>query len=75
MIDETFDWCVRLLVFAADRLGMTYKAINVWVFVIIWPVCTLLLVGLIVLQHLEIRRLSRKAKEMQRAQGSDLGAA
>jgi len=59
MIDAIFDWCVRLLVFMAGQLGITYKAINVWVFVIIWPVFTLVLIGLLIVQWLRIRRLTR----------------
>jgi hypothetical protein len=41
MIDRIFDLCVDLLVWLADRLGMTYKAINVWVFCVIVPLVLL----------------------------------
>ena len=37
-IDNTFDWCVNILLNAADTIGVTYEALNVWVFVIIVPV-------------------------------------
>jgi hypothetical protein len=37
MIDRIFDLCVGVLVWLADRLGMTYKAINVWIFCAIVP--------------------------------------
>jgi hypothetical protein len=57
MIDAIFDKCVELLVFLANQLGMTYKAINVWIFVIIWPTFTLALIVLVILQQLKIRRL------------------
>ena len=75
MINAIFDWCVQLLVSAAGRLGMTYKAINVWVFVIVWPVFTLLLIGLVIVQHQRIRRLLRKAKETEKKVGPDQNAA
>ena len=74
MINEIFDWCVQFLVFWAGRLGMSYKAINVWVFVIIWPVFTLLLIGLVIAQQVEIRRLLRDAKEIKNEQGSNLNS-
>ena len=74
MINEIFDWCVQFLVFWAGRLGMSYKAINVWVFVIIWPVITLVLIGLIIAQQLEIRRLLREAKEIQKEDDSNIEA-
>ena len=33
MIDKIFDGCVNLLVWLAEKLGTTYKAVNVWIFV------------------------------------------
>jgi hypothetical protein len=60
MIDAVFDRCVALLLFLADQLGMTYKAINVWIFVIVWPVFTLALIAVVVWQRVKIRRLQCK---------------
>jgi len=37
-IRNTFDWCINILLSAADTIGVTYEALNVWVFVIIVPV-------------------------------------
>jgi hypothetical protein len=59
MMDQIFDWCVSVLVYWAGPLGMTYKEINVWVFVIIWPIVTILLIGVILVQQRKIRRLLR----------------
>ena len=42
-IDAVFDFCVILLVDAAKILGITYEEINVWLFVVIWPVLSLVL--------------------------------
>ncbi|MFN8459981.1 MAG: hypothetical protein U0401_35915 [Anaerolineae bacterium] len=55
MIDQIFDLCVQILLFLAHQLGMTYKAINVWIFVVIWPIFTLLLIAIIIRQHMKIR--------------------
>jgi hypothetical protein len=57
MIDAIFNGCVLLLLFLADLVGVSYEAINVWIFVVIWPVCTLALITVVVLQQLEIQRL------------------
>lgn len=65
MMDAVFDWCVRLLVFLAAQLGMTYKEINVWIFVIIWPAFTLTLIALVTLQRIRIRRLLKGEVERQ----------
>jgi hypothetical protein len=59
MMDRIFDWCVNVLVYWAGILGITYKEINVWVFVIVWPILTLALIGIIILQQRTIRRLSK----------------
>jgi MprA protease rhombosortase-interaction domain-containing protein len=57
MIDQVFDLCVWLLVKLAERLGTSYEAVNVWIFVVIWPALTLALIGLAVYQRRRIRRL------------------
>jgi hypothetical protein len=60
MVDRIFDWCVQLLLNGAGILGITYKAINVWVFVILWPLLTLALILIIIAQQQRIRQLSRQ---------------
>jgi len=61
MMDQIFDWCVNVLVVWAGILGITYKEINVWVFVIIWPILTLVLVAVIIWQQRRIQQLSKKS--------------
>ena len=58
VMDQIFDWCVNVLVYWAGILGMTYKEINVWVFVIIWPIVTILMGIIIIWQRQKIRQLS-----------------
>ena len=57
MMDQIFDWCVAILVYWANVLGITYKEINVWVFVIIWPTLTILLISIIFRQGRKTRQL------------------
>jgi hypothetical protein len=59
-MNQVFDWCVNVLIYWANVFGITYKEINVWIFVIIWPLLTILLIGIIVMQYGMIRRLSRR---------------
>jgi hypothetical protein len=59
-MNQIFDWCVNMLIYWANVFGITYKEINVWVFVIIWPLLTILLIGIIVMQYRTIRRLSKE---------------
>jgi len=60
MMDQIFDWCVDVLVYWAGILGITYKEINVWVFVIIWPIVTLILMAIVFWQRRRIRQLLKK---------------
>ena len=53
-MSDIFDWCVDLLELWAPRLGMTYKELNVWLFVIVHPAITL---TLLVLLFVTLRRL------------------
>ena len=48
MIEALFVQCVRLLHWLAKKLGTTYEAVNVWIFLILWPAFTLFLIGWIV---------------------------
>ena len=60
-VDGVFDWCVELLLSTAAKLGVSYNAINIWVFCIIWPVFTLFLIGVVFRQRAQIRRLTRNS--------------
>jgi hypothetical protein len=60
MMDQVFDWCVNVLVYWAGMFGITYKEINVWVFVIIWPILTLVLAAVIIWQRRRIQQLSKR---------------
>jgi len=53
-IDLLFDDCVRLLLQGAKLLGTSYNAINIWV---IWPLLTLLLAAIVLIQFRIIRRM------------------
>jgi hypothetical protein len=63
MMDAIFDLCVRILVFLAGGTGLTYKEINVWIFVILWPLATLGLLVLVICQRRRIRSLESSNKE------------
>ena len=45
-IDTIFMLCVYFLQGLAKRLGMTYNEVNVWIFCVIWPLVTLVSIGL-----------------------------
>ena len=45
-IDKVFSQCVRLLLWGANKLGTTYNAINVWIFVVIMPIIGVILLGI-----------------------------
>ena len=59
-MDQIFDWCVNVLIYWANIFGITYKEINVWVFVIIWPILTLVLNGILAAQRRKIQQLMKE---------------
>ena len=42
-IDETFNFCIRLLYDIGVFICISYEEINVWIFFIVWPIASLLL--------------------------------
>ncbi len=58
-MDKVFDWCVALLEFLALRLGMTYKELNVWLFVFAMPAIILILAVLCMYLWQKLRRARR----------------
>ena len=59
-IDETFNFCVRLLYEIGGILGISYEEINVWLFVIIWPIASLLLFAEVIRLRLKLSLLNSK---------------
>ena len=59
-MNQIFDWCVNVLIYWANIFGITYKEINVWVFVIIWPILTLVLIGILAAQRRKIQQLMKE---------------
>ena len=57
-IDEIFNFCVRLLYDIGEVLGITYEEINVWLFVIIWPLASLLLFAEVIRLRLKLSLLN-----------------
>ena len=60
-INFIFHGSVEALIVLARLLGMTYQEINVWLFVIAWPVLTLLLMYAVFFLVRQNRQLMRKA--------------
>jgi hypothetical protein len=58
MIDRIFDGCVWLLLACGRATGLGYRAINVWVFCVIWPLVTLALLAIVFVQRRRLRRRS-----------------
>jgi hypothetical protein len=63
VIDACFDLCVEILLWLADLFDVSYNTINIWIFCIIWPILTIVLVYVVVKQHLNIRKLKQKLKQ------------
>ena len=53
-IDLTFNFCVYLLYDVGRLIGITYEEINVWLFVVIWPLLSLIMLAEIIRLRLKI---------------------
>ncbi|BAQ87946.1 hypothetical protein [uncultured Mediterranean phage uvMED] len=42
MIDDIFDWCVLTLIEVSAIMGMTYEELNVYLFVVMFPLAILI---------------------------------
>ena len=59
-IDAIFRYCVVLLVDLARVLGISYEALNIWVFVIIQP----LIIVILLIWALRLRRKNKKLRRL-----------
>jgi len=55
-IDLTFNFCVYLLYDVGRLIGITYEEINVWLFVVIWPLLSLIMLVEIIRLRLKIEK-------------------
>ena len=53
-IDQTFNFCVKLLFNIAEIFGITYEEINVWIFCVIWPIASLVLFAEVIKLRLKL---------------------
>lgn len=63
IVNGLFDLCVRFLMWLADLCGMSYQAVNVWIFCVIWPAATVALVGVVIWQRGRIRGLEQQMEQ------------
>ena len=59
-MNEIFDQSVRLLQIASELLGITYRELNVWIFLIIEPIVFAILL-------IKIYLLTKKLKNYERS--------
>ena len=70
-IDIIFDWCVNFLYQVAGLLGISYKEINIWLFVIIGPISLLISIFLNYYFYKKIKNL-KKIIQIQRQEISEI---
>ena len=61
IINFIFHSSVDALILLAQLLGMTYQEINVWLFCVIWPILTFLLMYAVYFLSRQNRELRREA--------------
>lgn len=58
-MSELFDICVAILYWISDVTGLTYKEANIWIFVIIHPLLTIVLFYYVIRLRKQIKNLSK----------------
>ena len=59
-MDNLFDACVELLIWLSNILGLSYKEINIWIFVIIEPIIFVLMLVWILKLKRKLNKLKNK---------------
>ncbi len=55
-VDNIFNFCVILLYNIGSLFGITYEEINVWLFVVIWPLISLIMFAEIIRLRLKLNK-------------------
>ena len=58
-MSELFDVCVAILYWISDVTGLTYKEANIWIFVIIHPLLTIVLFYYVIRLRKQIKNLNK----------------
>jgi hypothetical protein len=69
MVHAIFRFCQDFLVWLAAATGTTYEEINVIIFCVIWPLLTIALVTVCLVQRARVIGLSREMKNMNAETG------
>lgn len=64
-INVWFALCVWVLDDLAQMLGMSYNAINIWIFVIIEPIIFLIMLVVLIRQRNTIKKYKQSAASLQ----------
>ena len=56
-MSDLFDLCVAILYWISDVTGLTYKEANIWIFVIIHPLLTIVLFYYVIRLRKQIKEL------------------
>lgn len=60
IFNTVFYWCVKLLEIYSAKLGITYEELNVWLFVIIYPILFLILLTYGLYFHVKYSNLRKR---------------
>jgi len=58
-MSDLFDICVAILYWISDVTGLTYKEANIWIFVIIHPLLTIVLFYYVIRLRKQIKNLNK----------------
>ena len=64
-VGSVYGYCTDFVINIANLLGLSYYEVNALIFVIIWPLLTVALVVLFVVQMVRYRRLKKLSSQQK----------
>ena len=63
IVNASFAWCVQFLYDIANWMNITYESLNVWVFVVVHPLITMVLVLWVIKLRARLKRVQKIKKK------------
>ena len=63
IVNAFFAWCVQFLYDIANWMNITYESLNIWVFVVVHPLITMVLVLWVIKLRARLKRVQKIKKK------------
>ena len=63
IVNASFTWCVQFLYDIANWMDITYESLNIWVFVVVHPLITMVLILWVIKLRARLKRVQKIKKK------------